>query len=134
MTDYTKLIEQLRTDAIFDNTTLGNEAADAIEALQAENERLKVERERNLDSIRVNNEIIGKKNAEIDALAAKLVPLTDAQIIAAYEDYCGYARGFFEADELHDLLDGRAHSGVSDFIAGCKAAIDAAKGGQHEDA
>lgn len=35
MTD-TKLIERLRTDAIFDTTTLGNEAADAIEALQAE--------------------------------------------------------------------------------------------------
>jgi hypothetical protein len=45
MTDYTKLIERLRTDSAFDFTTLGNEAADAIEALQGENERLKVERE-----------------------------------------------------------------------------------------
>lgn len=35
MTDTKPLTERLRTDAIFDNTTLGNEAADAIEALQA---------------------------------------------------------------------------------------------------
>jgi len=39
-----------------------------IEALQAEVERLKSERDRNLDSIRVNNEIINKKNAELDKL------------------------------------------------------------------
>ena len=36
MTDYTKLIERMRTDSAFDFTTLGNEAADAIEALQEE--------------------------------------------------------------------------------------------------
>ena len=35
------LIQRLRTDPCFDNTTLGNEAADALEKQQAEIERLK---------------------------------------------------------------------------------------------
>ena len=42
MTDYTKLIEQLRSGEV---SYYDGRSADAIEALQAENERLKVERE-----------------------------------------------------------------------------------------
>ena len=41
-----------------------------LRRLHAENEALRAERERNLDSIRVNNEIFRKKNAEIHALVA----------------------------------------------------------------
>lgn len=45
-----------------------NSVMEQRNALQAEVDRLKSERDRNLDSIRVNNEIINKKNAELAAL------------------------------------------------------------------
>lgn len=41
MTDNTKLMEKLRTDPALDNTTLGNQAADALEAAKVEIEQLK---------------------------------------------------------------------------------------------
>lgn len=45
-------------------------AASELRRQHAENESLLTERERNLDSIRVNNEIINKKNAELETLRA----------------------------------------------------------------
>ena len=48
------------------------DCAQMIRRLHAENGSLLTERERNLDSIRVNNEIINKKNAELETLRAKL--------------------------------------------------------------
>ena len=45
-----------------------DEVAAELRRLHAENESLHVERERNLNSIRVCNEIINKKNAELESL------------------------------------------------------------------
>jgi len=123
-----ELIERLRNHANWE--CRDTEAADAIESLQAENERLKAERERNLDSIRVNNEIISKKNAERDALAAKLATLeADAGRYRCirnppYSDQWGdvYAMTFQRTGDM--VLKGEELDRVAD------AAIDAAKGGQ----
>ena len=160
------LIERLRETANKGVSVWGDlqkEAADAIEALQAENERLKAgrmhfekgardagkflqkeisritaerdalqaERERNLDSIRVNNEIISKKNAELAALAAKLVPLeADAErlnwieskthpSITIFKHFKGYKGYAFRFDDKSIGFEGSI-----------RQAIDAAKGGQ----
>lgn len=77
MTDYTELIERMRTDAIFDNTTLGNEAADAIEALQAENERLNA----------------GWQAANSEALSAKITVKEQAESILLLCDDLKYIAG-----------------------------------------
>ena len=115
------LIERLRKvgkDYDFHDNALIYEAADAIEALQAENEQWKVD--------------FNEMKIDHDALAAKLVPLTDAEIslMAHNEDdgdwnslgYRGcWHRGYFAGARAIEAAHGIQ-------------AIDAAKGGQHEDA
>ena len=94
------------------HVTLSEQEAHEIGArlrrLHSENETLRVERERNLDSIRVNNEIINKKNAELESLrtgyaAARMeIESLQARIKTMAEEH---------ADELMVAhLDGRARA------------------------
>jgi hypothetical protein len=73
MSDTKPLTERLRTDAIFDNTTLGNEAADAIEALQKEVSTLDVLLEEcKMDWSGDVTQLKAEHKHEIEALQSKL--------------------------------------------------------------
>jgi predicted nuclease with TOPRIM domain len=137
------LIERLRelqnSNVLTTLRLIAGEAADAIEALQAENELLKGYRDRslelataynnaqeNIEQINTHREHIldvnDKLQAERDALAAKLVPLTDSACAA-------FAKEYLEAWE-----DGMAGDSYLRRMAEDALKLDAANGGQHEDA
>lgn len=63
-----ELLELAPEDGIEPQTA--EDAAAGLRRLHSENETLRVERERNLDSIRVNNEIINKQRDENETLQA----------------------------------------------------------------
>jgi hypothetical protein len=72
------------------------EAADAIESLQAENERLKRQLDAGKDVWRQDQKFILQAIAERDALAAKLVPMTDEQIYNVFAETVEEAEPFSE--------------------------------------
>jgi hypothetical protein len=75
------LIERLnQTNQFHDNADVSTqEVVAAIESLQAENERLIQEQAAWRSFTEMANNTVSKAEAERDALAAKLVPLTDKQ-------------------------------------------------------
>jgi len=106
----------------------------AIEALQAENERLKDKLDSSVHGHNQIFELCKVLEAERDALAAKLVPLeADAE------------RYRWLRNKARSVDWSRNYEGTSSYSLFCRnspelmdrqidAAIDAAKGGQHEDA
>ena len=96
MSDTKPLTERLRTDAIFDNTTLGNEAADAleaqalqldvqagsIEAVQAANQRLAAEVAEHKENAMRNARIAVSIKAERDALRKYLEEVIQAHPVS----------------------------------------------------
>jgi DNA segregation ATPase FtsK/SpoIIIE-like protein len=150
------LIEQLRAIAWQDeahSSDLYDKAADAIQALQAENERIESELNAavaNWSSMETSlvdwRNKCRKAEAERDALAAKLVPLTDEHIKAAHICHQAgrvsvsmvqrkLATGYNRAQQLVTeivsarLVDGLEVAGLPNSAHGIQA-----KGGQHEDA
>jgi len=88
-----------------------------LRRLHAENESLLTERERNLDSIRVNNEIINKKNAELETLRAKLKVYedlgdagSDVQLLRM-----GYAAARLEIESLKAQLHAAKQINAAQF-------------------
>jgi cell division septum initiation protein DivIVA len=139
------LIERLRKagyDPKINVYALLPEAADAIEALQAENERLKEKLESWKDECHRVQALFEKETLRAselhesrDALAAKLVPLTECakRLLDHAEFQLG---GILSADSKAKDIPSRAVSQVkSRHLAALRdlVAIDAAKGGQHED-
>ena len=117
------------------------EAANAIEALQAENERLKEKLESWKDECHRVQALFEKETLRAselhesrDALAVKLVTLTDMQKQYAKR----YRFAFIESPEWTYAVckwDGSDWLPISnEDEVELDAAIDAAKGGQHEDA
>jgi len=119
-----ELIQRLRdSSARHDKEAdrLCKEAADVIEALQAENERL--ESDLKIATIGFNHH-----RTERAALAAKLVPLeADAERYRAIRNGLAIDEDSGIVISLNDAFD-------SETLSGDKAdsAIDAAKGGQHD--
>lgn len=121
------LIERLRTRN--ENGTLVEiteedqaAAADAIEALQAENERLKEEAKQWQSLSELSLGMAEAHSKERDALAAKLAAV-EADAERLKDLLSEVSSNFTREDDLPDGLLGRID-----------IAIDAAKGGQHEDA
>jgi len=109
-----ELIERLRNHANWE--CRDPEAADAIESLQAENERLKAA---NAANIITAKSILNDVTAERNALAAKL-----ATVEADAKRY-RWLRRFDHFSRVDELLN-------RNDINTLDAAIDAAKGGQHD--
>ena len=143
------LIERLYKS--HDAETLCADAARAIEKLQAENERLKTEYGnacklvadmhaaaigQAVGPIRGVVEDVTDVRLESDALAAKLATLTEcAKRLVDHADF--QLGGILSADSKAKDIPSRAVSQVkSRHLAALRdlVAIDAAKGGQHEDA
>lgn len=80
MTDYSELIERLRTDAIFDNTLLGHETADIIEALQASLIEVTSQRDEWFENTQ-------READEVKSLQLKLRQLQEPQ---AYDEPAGW--------------------------------------------
>jgi chromosome segregation ATPase len=120
------LLEECKMDWSGDVTQIKAEHKREIQALQAENERIKADFDLIADSCVA-------AQAKCDALAAKLVPLeADAERLDWLQ-----AQGFAGLGWVaRNSTTGRGYRLHQD-AAGCvrvRDAIDAAKGGQHEDA
>ena len=119
------------------------DCAQMIRRLHAENGSLLTERERNLDSIRVNNEIINKKNAELETLRAKL-KTHEAQLYTAPQPSPVAQGDALDAERLDWLtfnLSGKALRDIGVVWSehgDARRAIDAARtaqeGASHEQA
>jgi len=134
-----ELIQRLRdSSARHDKEAdrLCKEAADVIEALQAENERLKAD-------IQTHQRSFAALKADTDALAAKLVPLAKngkdayqklqqaaAQIVSAQSEPSRW--GCVGPDAQDIAWDKFNELANSVCLAMDSPPIDAAKGGQHD--
>jgi len=110
-----------------------------LRRLHAENETLHVERERNLNSIRVCNEIINKKNAELESLttgyaAARLeIESLQARIKTMAEEHAdelmvahmdGIMRAALAAAPAQPAPQQEAQEPVAWYVTGCGRLLD----------
>jgi predicted RNase H-like nuclease (RuvC/YqgF family) len=127
-----ELIERLRTLPVFDDTTIGNEAADAIEALQAENERIQTELQ---NSITRRQEQMASSDFAVDSLKEENNTLQQqlAEAQARTEDVMKellWMRQWMRKDEVNDgvVISNAVGSQWSKWIDRVDAIKEAMKG------